>query len=148
MNSPRNRLKESSERQVLSLFRKVFHDFPRGKIVKTEAPDFTIKVSSKKAIGIELTRLIAINSTVISPWPQEKHLADMIKKILERKDEKLILYKKNWLSAYWLVIYILYPENFSVNEKSNLLCTNFSCGFDRVFVLNLVRHDVIELSLK
>ena len=45
----------------MQYFRECYHDFPKGKVVNSESPDFIITLKSKNNIGIELTRLNPIN---------------------------------------------------------------------------------------
>lgn len=49
--------KKIEEKQLLIHFKNCFDDFPEGKIIDTESPDFIIKTAKKEEIGIELTRL-------------------------------------------------------------------------------------------
>jgi hypothetical protein len=49
--------KEREERAIIGFFREVYNDFPRGKLVKSESPDFILKLNRKRSIGIELTKL-------------------------------------------------------------------------------------------
>ena len=48
--------KTSEEWVVMRFFREKCKIFPAGKLVKSESPDFILKVNRKKQIGIELTR--------------------------------------------------------------------------------------------
>lgn len=42
---------------IMEQFRNEYKEFPKGKLEKSESPDFIVKVSPKNAIGIELTKL-------------------------------------------------------------------------------------------
>jgi len=48
--------KISEEWVVIHYFREKYKLFPKGKLVKSESPDFVLQVNRKKRIGIELTR--------------------------------------------------------------------------------------------
>lgn len=50
-------LKAIDEQAIIGFFREAYEDFPRGKLVKSESPDFELKINRKRSIGIELTRL-------------------------------------------------------------------------------------------
>ena len=88
------------EKEVLEEFRKRYKDFPKGKVNKTESPDFIIRVSKKKSVGVELTQLTADKI-------EAGHFFDNLKVLLIKKEEKLNLYRKNILDEYWLIVYSL-----------------------------------------
>ena len=72
------RVKKQLERLLLDYFRECYADFPKGKIVPDESPDFIIKLNARKNLGIELTRLNPANAS--SPDTNE------IKRILLRDE--------------------------------------------------------------
>ena len=46
------------EIMILELFRKSYPEFPKGKLVKSESPDFILQQNyPNQSIGIEVTRL-------------------------------------------------------------------------------------------
>lgn len=49
--------KKSEERSILEYFSRVYDDFPGGKIMESESPDFIVSPGPKQRIGIEITRL-------------------------------------------------------------------------------------------
>lgn len=49
--------KDSFEKMILDGFSRFYRDFPQGRLIKSESPDFILWKSPKRAIGIELTRL-------------------------------------------------------------------------------------------
>ena len=51
------RIKAQEEWLVMRSFRDNYPDFPKGKLIKSESPDFTLKLSLTKSIGIELSRI-------------------------------------------------------------------------------------------
>ena len=52
MKTP-NKIQDEEEISILKIFSKEYSDFPKGKLVKTESPDFILKINLKKSIGIE-----------------------------------------------------------------------------------------------
>ena len=56
--------KKQLEILIMDYFRKINADFPKGKILPTESPDFTINLKSHRVLGIELTRLNPGNAQV------------------------------------------------------------------------------------
>ncbi len=88
--------KIDEERLIIQMFREVYDDFPKGKIIKSESPDFILKEPRKKKTGIELTRLNNGNSEIYSPnkvLSKEAYLVDYTRKKL-RKKSRLPLYVK------------------------------------------------------
>lgn len=55
MNNREYQKKE--ERQFLAQFRECYPDFPNGKIEESEAPDFIVRPTTKRSLGIEITRI-------------------------------------------------------------------------------------------
>ena len=49
--------KKQLEILIMDYFREIKADFPKGKLLPTESPDFTINLKSHRVLGIELTRL-------------------------------------------------------------------------------------------
>lgn len=49
--------KKEHESQIFQLFKNLIDDFPNGKVVQTESPDFLVRLNRRKVIGIELTEL-------------------------------------------------------------------------------------------
>lgn len=50
-------IKKQLEILLVNYFRNHYPDFPKGKILASESPDFVVKTKSKHQLGIELTRL-------------------------------------------------------------------------------------------
>ncbi|QIA09582.1 hypothetical protein [Draconibacterium halophilum] len=50
-------IKKQLEILLVNYFRDQYPDFPKGKVVASESPDFVIKMKNKHKLGIELTRL-------------------------------------------------------------------------------------------
>jgi len=42
---------------IMEQFKNIYPEFPKGKLEKSESPDFILKISAKYSIGIELTKL-------------------------------------------------------------------------------------------
>ncbi|MCW0482570.1 hypothetical protein [Gaoshiqia sediminis] len=135
------------EKQILLQFADLYGEFPKGKLVAGESPDFLLKIKPRKAIGIELTELKGqdfLNHTgsLIEPQNALIHIEHTIR----AKEEKLYLYRKKKLYQLWLLIHLnsLSPGiNFRLSNKLNKL--NFNSGFDRIFLIELARERLYEL---
>ena len=55
--STQDQIKKEKERLVVEQFRDTYTEFPKGKLVLSESPDFVIRTSPRYSIGIELVSL-------------------------------------------------------------------------------------------
>lgn len=49
--------KKQTEALFMDFFRTIYPEFPKGKLIPSESPDFIVKINNRKSIGMELTRL-------------------------------------------------------------------------------------------
>ena len=54
--------KKQLEILLMDYFRKYYPEFPGGKVVSSESPDFVVKMKNRHQLGIELTRLNPANA--------------------------------------------------------------------------------------
>ncbi|MDX9908322.1 MAG: hypothetical protein RBS23_02590, partial [Mariniphaga sp.] len=54
--------KKQLEVLLIQYFKDCYPDFPKGKIIPSESPDFILTLKSKNSLGIELTRLNPLNA--------------------------------------------------------------------------------------
>ena len=122
---------------ILYYFRKYFDDFPKGKIVKSESPDFILKVSPKKSIGIELTRLDNNSGSLI----------EKIEATLRNKSDKIRLYQQKKFDAIWLIIYTEFiKESKSYNIPNKMNNWIFNTKFDKVFLFDLFENRIFQIN--
>ena len=119
--------KTTEEWLVMRYFRERYVQFPKGKLIKTESPDFILRVNRKKRIGIELTRL----DYSLKDVTNKNKLSGLLSLLIAQKEEKLPLYQKKILSEYWLIVSVDslktgLPEQLILNSK-----------FDKVFLIDL-----------
>lgn len=129
---------KEEEKLVMQYFRESYEDFPKGKLVVSESPDFILKIKHKKSIGIELTRLDIIANS----------LKEKIEATLENKSEKLLIYQKKSFTKIWLIIYTEFidePKSYNIQNKLNTW--NFSSEFDQVFLFDLFERKIFGLNL-
>lgn len=144
------------EEYVMQLFRNEYAGFPKGKLLKTESPDFILKESSRTAIGIELTKLHgpAIKkeqthfvSNVRGYQPPE-FTKENIEYTINAKDEKLPIYQQKMLNQIWLLITADLNESpVAFNLMNKLENWNFFSGFHKIFLFELKSRRVFELNL-
>jgi len=56
-------LKNEEEKQLLRYFNQLYTEFPKAKIMKTESPDFVVKLGRHRKIGLEITKLFLIKNS-------------------------------------------------------------------------------------
>ena len=131
-------LKYAEEKRVFHSFQKAFTDFPKGRIIKSESPDFILKTGPKKVIGIELVQLIL---------DETENLFEKISYLLHKKEEKLRIYQKKRLNSYWLIIYIdSLDELIAFNLSNKISALQFESAFDRVFLYEIKKGKINCLS--
>ena len=102
--------KHIEEKLILDYFKQAHIDFPKGRLVKSESPDFVLKVGIKKTIGIELTRLDENALT----------LKERIESTLDRKNQKIASYQSKKFNSIWLIIHTdLIEESKSYNIQTS-----------------------------
>ena len=55
--------KKELEILLINYFRNYYEDFPKGQLIPSESPDFILKMKNQHELGIELTRLNAVNKS-------------------------------------------------------------------------------------
>lgn len=235
---------------LVNYFRESYTDFPKGKIMASESPDFVIRLKNKHLLGIELTRLnpanalqqtdetknesayretfieetkkqfepgspfklfvkflfserdkltperemvtrvrllsllreslknknsksffqISFPANALPPaisqllvvhhpglktsvWERSNNLGistnvvDDIRQAILKKDEKLLLYQKQNLNYYWLLITTdCLRGSKSINLTNRILNEEFNSRFQHVFLFDLVKNRVITLK--
>lgn len=129
---------KEEEKLVMAMFRKHYPEFPKGKLLVSESPDFILRQSRKKNIGIELTRLDGFSD----------NLFDRLKTSIDRKETKLKNYRRAKFSALWLIIYTDdISGRKSVNLQNAMDTWMFPSSFDEVFLYDLFDNKVFRSNL-
>lgn len=118
---------KEEEKLIIQKFRNSFREFPKGKLISAESPDFVLRISPKKRIGIELIQL----------YYSEELIAG-IHTAIKKKEAKLPLYRSMNLSELWLLIHsddAFSGLNFNFDNKLNNL--NVLSSFHRIFLFDL-----------
>ena len=133
--------KKKEELIILELFRDRYKNFPKGKLNPSESPDFILSLGPRKKIGLELTRLHQ-QSPGKDPFSFEN-----ISACLQHKEDKLILYRKKNLQAYWLILTILDPAyKPRYNLYNKFIVWDFHTSYDEIFLFNALNGDVYTLN--
>ncbi|MGQ8336018.1 hypothetical protein ACUNWD_05660 [Sunxiuqinia sp. A32] len=140
--------KKKIELQVLMLFRKLYGEFPNGKIVQNESPDFLVKVNRRKKLGIELTELhgqefYEQQGHLTEPEKINEHIEDTIR----AKEEKIYLYQKHKPFQLWLLIHIeSFQNKLLFNFQNKIGNWNFPSDFDRIFLMEIENEKLFEIN--
>ena len=145
------------EMLIMEYFRNEYDEFPKGKLQKSESPDFILSVSPKNAIGIELTKLHGptVNKhkthypSKILGYHAPEFNRENLEYTIDAKNEKLAYYQKKRLNQLWLLITAdldQSPVNYNLENK--LENWSFLSGFQKVFLFELKTREVFELNIR
>jgi hypothetical protein len=138
---------KQNERRLLEQFMLLFDEFPKGRLVPGESPDFLLWVNRRKTIGIELTELKGQDFIQHSGRLQEPgELIHNLRETMAAKDGKLVLYRQKKLHQIWLLIHLQRLGKINFNFQNKLEKIFFSSGFDRVFLLISSSGQLFELN--
>jgi hypothetical protein len=128
---------KDEEKLVMGLFRKAFPDFPKGRLIASESPDFMLKLNRRQTIGIELIRLDLNHPDIFTS----------IVKGITAKNQKLSIYQKKILKAVWL---IMYTEDTGIITRSNFLQKlekiPISSGYSCLFLFDLFTQKIYPVT--
>ncbi len=126
---------------MLDLFASLLPDFPKGKRVQGESPDFIVHRSNQNHLGIELTKYFqeAENKNIFPDGLQQR---------IDAKNMKLQLYRSDSIQELWLVI-ALGLDNSDTSPKPSQSALNHSyiSGFQSVFLVDIKGKKLFELDL-
>jgi len=137
------------EQIVINSFRDHYDSFPKGKIVKSESPDFIIQDGPKKKTGVELVQLLP---------PPEHHYSmvgilkpryayEQLMMTILLKNRKRHLYNHPYLQSIWLLIHIDYMDDKgSVNMENQIEKWTFPSDFDQVFLFDLFENKTYRIA--
>lgn len=145
------------EMLIMEYFRNEYKEFPKGKLMKSESPDFVLRVSPKNAIGIELTKLHGptVNKhkthypCKIAGYNAPEFNRENLDYTINAKNEKLAYYQKKRLNQLWLLITADLEESpVNYNMGNKLEKWSFFSGFQKVFLFELKTRKVFELNIQ
>jgi len=137
--------KRPEETAAITLLRLTMPDFPKGRLVSSESPDFIVIVSRKESVGIEITRIDPSSERNLPAEGRQGTKQSLnlntILSTISRKDEKKALYQKKKLSRLWLVIvsgYDLISPDKRIPPNLDRLKI-FSSTFHRIILLDFAK---------
>jgi hypothetical protein len=138
------------EIMILELFRKSYPEFPKGKLLKSESPDFILRQNYHQSIGIEITKLREANIPKSNPgFPVAELNYANIGAAIRSKEEKLALYRQKKINIFWLLITVDYIRLSEAMNSSNIIAGwEFNTGYHKVFLFDLFEKKIFELNTK
>lgn len=142
---------------IMEQFRNEYTEFPKGKLQKSESPDFILKLNPKTAIGIELTKLHGLTvrkekthyPCLINGHQPPDFNRENIEFTINAKNEKIILYQQKKLNQIWLLITADLGESpVSFNLSNKLENWIFYSEFQKIFLFELKNRKVFELNIQ
>ncbi|MBN3035849.1 MAG: hypothetical protein JW861_09710 [Bacteroidales bacterium] len=130
--------KDAEELEYVHLFRKIYSGFPRGRLLKSESPDFILQTGRRYAIGIEVTRM-RYDEPDTYVWKQMDHILDI-------KEEKLPLYRKKRLDNYWLLMVAVPELAPDLNPLDQWGRHQVNTSFNRIFILDPKREKFWQIK--
>ncbi len=135
---------------VMEYFRSKLVGFPAGKLIKSESPDFILKLNSGKRIGIELTRLKENNH---NNHNHEYVVPEITQQNLEAtilgKEEKIDLYLGKKFSEIWLIITVdFFRSAMPVSTALNVFEHSYSSSFAKLFLFELMEGKIFRINHK
>jgi hypothetical protein len=137
-------IRKIQESIVIENFRDVFPEFPAGRLIKSESPDFILKTGRKHSKGIELTALPS-SSYIISKETISTFITD-VQNSISKKEEKFKIYRKKMADEYWLIIFSDAIIAQGINFNNHIGKLIFSNGFDRIFIFGLFEKKFREIA--
>lgn len=144
------------EMLIMEQFKNSYAEFPKGKLVKSESPDFIVMKTIKTSIGIELTKLHGPTiSKFKTHYPHQINgfqapelNRENIEFTINSKNEKLRIYKQKRLNQIWLLITADLDESpVQFNLSNKLGKWIFLSGFEKVFLFELKSRKAFELNV-
>ena len=140
--------KKEHESHIFQLFKNLIDDFPSGKVVQTESPDFLVRLNRRKVIGIELTELHGQEFyDNLGHFTHPELLFQDLENTITAKEEKIYLYQKVKPVELWLLIHIRSFQNkLNFSYRNKLDCWNINSSFDRIFLLEENNKWLLEIN--
>jgi len=145
------------ELSIMQQFREDYAAFPKGKLQKSESPDFILKQNPKTTIGIELTKLhgskVRKEKThfprQINGYQPPEFNRENLEFTINAKNEKITIYRQKKLNQIWLLITADLDESpVSFNLYNKLENWIFYSKFQKIFFYELKTRKVFELTIQ
>ena len=113
---------------------------------------FHLLTENELPVGIEQLLVVHHPELTEPIWEEANNLGISeniitdLKRVIARKEEKLLLYRKKQLDAYWLVVLTDRLRNIkNSNVNNRILSESFPSSFNQILLFDLVKGKVLEL---
>lgn len=140
--------KTQLEWRIVRDFRNQDPSFPKGRLVKSESPDFKLRMAKGAFIGIELTRIRMLSEEggISGILSNSKGYVQVLA-TLEAKEKKIGVYRKQKPDSLWLIIFADHSEPRAIEKLNKTLLHNkLTTKFDRVCFFNLENQSSVSLK--
>jgi hypothetical protein len=134
-------LQKSEEMIVMQHFKEQYSKMPKGKLVPFESPDFLLKRSAKKWIGIELT-------SIGNPGQVEQSFVKQICEIIDKKQQKAKSYNHKQVQELWLIVIADFISKMEENSLTSIMLTNNDYDYTKIFFFDLFTNNIFSLLEK
>lgn len=121
--------KKQLEILLMDYFRMCYPDFPKGRVVPAESPDFWVRKKNRNIIGIELTRLNPVHANPVDA--KQQRIIDLRKSIIINAKE---IFERT--SDMPLFVKFLFSENEPITEEREMSVSVRLAGLVRQLVQN------------
>ena len=138
-------IRKMEERRVLDFVRTRLADFPKGRVIASESPDFII-VTRHFKVGIEITRWFVPDEEPASG--RTKFLLSDLNNLIAQKEALLPFYRKQLLHSCHLIVSLeTNNESLANHLRVKLMHTVMSSAFNRLFVTSVQFKWMLELQI-
>lgn len=139
--------KEQQEWLVMRYFRQNYPDLPKGKLEKSESPDFRLWTTLRSFIGIEITQAHQTGQLNAQGILHYETVLMQIHESVKTKESKLRLYRSGKPLEVWLIIYADYSESGAFEKvKKEFLGNVLETSFDKVFLFDLDSQQTFQFN--
>lgn len=140
--------KKQSERIILDLFKELYDEFPKSRVVSSECPDFLLKCSPHRTIGVELTRYLVDEYNEFDSSARKHFDPVEFRKTVQSKEEKISSYDNVNIQSLWLLV-----ACGSLDGETNLFANHQIEGFrlenspfNKIFLLYLPEKKLFQMK--
>ena len=142
-------IQDELEELVLNVLRAKWSGFPKGKVIKSESPDFIVQSGKKAKTGIEITEIAPLEASRSKNHGilRFESAFEQIKASIENKEMKYNFYQTKKLNQIILLIHFDYfdgPKSF--NLDNHLGNWQFENSFAKVFLLDLFESSLYQIE--
>ena len=139
-----------SEQEIITMeyFRELFPDFPAGRLVKHETPDFLLVQNHRRMIGIELIQIHSLDHEDNGSSVLDAHQGfNQIEHAIRQKEEKIDLYRGENIHKLWLILTAEEaPAKFITRLHNYLHHSPVQSPFNEIYLFLLLNKEIIPLT--